>query len=90
MSLQQGTKIRNVKVIDSHSEDNISTQSVMTETNIVDSISNDNSDISSQLTEFKENYERKINELKSGFSQLKDFMMAIISKTDDDNPTSSS
>ena len=90
MSLEQGTKLRRGKVIDSPSEDNISTQSVMTETNIVDSDSNDNSDFSSQLTEIKENYERKIYELQSEFSQLKDLMMAIISKTNDDNPTSSS
>ena len=62
----------------------------MTEANIVDSESNDNSEISSQLTEIKENYERKINELQSDFSQLKDLMMGIMSKTNDDSPTSSS
>ena len=56
MSLEQGTKLRNGKVIDSPSEDNISTQSVITDTNIVDFDSNDNSDISSQLTEMKKNF----------------------------------
>ena len=60
----------------------------MNEQNIVDSDANDNSDIPSQLTEIKENYE--INELKSVFSQLKDLMMAVISKTNEDSPTCSS
>ena len=90
MSLEQGTKLRSGKTIDFSLEDNISTQSVMTEPNIANSDSNNNSEISSQLTEIKENYERKINELQSEFSQLKDFMMAIISKSNGDSPTSSS
>ena len=90
MSLEQGTKLRNGKVIDSPPEDNTSTQSVMTEPNIGDSDSNDNSDISSQLTEINENYERKISDLQSEFSQLKDLMMAIIGKANEDSPASSS
>ena len=90
MSLEQGTKLRSEKVIDSPLEDNTSTQSVMTEQNIVDSDSNDDSDISSQLIQMKEIYERKVSELQSEFGQLKDLMMAIISKTNDDSPTSCS
>ena len=90
MSLEQGTKLRNGKVVDSPLEDNTSTQSVMTEPNICDSDSNDNSDISSQLTEIKEIYERKISDLKSKFIQLKDLMMAIVGRANEDSPTSSS
>ena len=90
MNLEQGTKLRSQKVIDSPLEDNTSTQSVMTEQNMVDSDSNDDSDLSSQLTEIKENYERKVSDLQSEFGQLKDLMKAIISKTNDDSPTSSS
>ena len=81
MSLEQGTKLRNGKVI--------FTQSAMTEPNTTDSDSNDNSDIFSQLTELKENYERKIIELQSEFNQLKD-LMALISKSNEDSPSSSS
>ena len=64
MSLEQDTKLRKGKVIHSSPEDNISTQSAMTEPNTTSSDTNDNSDISSQLTEIKENYERKISDLQ--------------------------
>ena len=53
----------------------------MAESTTTDSDSNDNPDISSQLTEIKENYERKINKVQTEFSQLKDLMMAIIKKS---------
>ena len=55
-----------------------------------DSDNNEASDISSQLSEIKESYERKINELQNEFSQLKDLMMAVISKTDTENRQSTS
>ena len=38
----------------------------------------------------KENYERKIGELQSEFSQMKDLMMAIINKPKSDSPSTSS
>ena len=38
----------------------------------------------------KENYERKISELQSEFSQMKDLMMAIINKPKSDSPSTSS
>ena len=53
----------------------------MAESTTTDSDSNDNPDISSQLTEIKENYERKINKVQTEFSQLKDLMIAIIKKS---------
>ena len=62
----------------------------MAESNTTDSDSNDNSDNSSPLTEMKENYERKINEVQSEFSQLKDLMMAVIKKLNEESPSSSS
>ena len=62
----------------------------MAVSNTVDSDTNDSSDISSQLFEMKENYERKISELQSEFSQLKDLMMAVISKLNNDSPSTSS
>ena len=62
----------------------------MAVSNTVDSDTNDSSDISSQLFEMKENYERKISELQSEFSQLKDLMMAVISKSNNDSPSTSS
>ena len=61
----------------------------MAESKTTDSGINDNSDISSQLTQMKENYEKKINELHSEFSQLKDLMMAVIRKSNEDSPSSS-
>ena len=53
-------------------------ESNMAQSNSNDSDTNDSSDISSQLSEKKENYERKINELHLEISQLKDLMMAVI------------
>ena len=61
----------------------------MAESNSNDSDTNENSEFSSQLTEMKENYERKISELQSKLSQLKDLMMAVISKSNNDSPSGS-
>ena len=90
MSLEQGTKLRKGEVIDSLPEESTSTNLVMAEPNSNDSDTNDISDISSQLTEMKENYEKKISELHSEFSQLKDLMMAVIKKSNEETPSSSS
>ena len=62
----------------------------MAQSSANDSDSNETSDISSQLSEIKESYERKINELQNEFSQLKDLMMAVISKADTENRQSTS
>ena len=62
----------------------------MAQSNSNDSDINDSSDISSQLSEMKENYERKNNELHLEFSQLKDLMMAFIDKTNNESQPSSS
>ena len=63
----------------------------MAESNTNDSDTNYISDISSQLTEMKENYEKKISELQSEFSQRKDPMMAFVKKkTSKDSPSTSS
>ena len=80
MSLEQGTKLRNGKRIDPLSEENTPENLAMAEPNSNDSDANESSDISAQLSEMKENYERKINELHLEFSQLKDSMMAVIDK----------
>ena len=88
MTLEQDTKLRNGKLIDSPSGENTPAHSIMAESNTTDSDSNDNSDISSQWTERKETYEREINELESEFGQLKDLMKAIISKPNEDGPSS--
>ena len=90
MSLEHGTKLRNGKVIDFPVDENTSTDLVMAESNTTDSDINNNSDFSSQLTEMKKYYERKINELHLEFSQLKDLMMAVIRKSNEDSPSSSS
>ena len=76
MCLEQGTKLRNGKVIDSSTEENISENIILAESNSNDADVNEGSDISSQLSEMIENYERKISELQTEFSQLKDLMMA--------------
>ena len=76
MSLEQGTRLRNGKVIDSSTEENISENRIIAESNSNDSDINEGSDIFSQLSEMKENCERKICELQTEFSQLKDRMMA--------------
>ena len=62
----------------------------MAQANSNDSDTNDGSDISSQLSEMKENYERRINELHQEFSQLKDLMMAIVNKNNGESQPSSS
>ena len=90
MNPDQGTELRNGKIINSSSETPSPADPDMAQTSSNDSDTNENSDISSQLSEIRENYERKINELQSEFSQLKDLMMAVISKTDGENRPSSS
>ena len=87
MNPDQGTELRNGKIINSSSETPSPADPDMAQTSYNDSDTNENSDISSQLSEIRENYERKINELQS---ELKDLMMAVISKTDGENRPSSS
>ena len=48
MSLEQGTELRNGKIIDFPSKENTSTDLLMAESKFTDSDTNDNSDISSQ------------------------------------------
>ena len=43
-----------------------------------------------ELFSLEENYERKISELQSKLSQLKDLMMAVISKSNNESPLTSS
>ena len=62
----------------------------MAQSNSNDFDTNDSSDISSQLSEIKESYERRINELHQEFSQLKDLMMAIVNKSSSESQPSSS
>ena len=90
MNPDQGTELRNGKIINSSPETSSPADPDMAQTSSNDSDTNETSDISSQLSEIRENYERKINELQSEFSQLKDLMMAVISKTDSTDRLSSS
>ena len=90
MSSEQGTLLRNGKIVSLTSDENTSSNNAMAESRIIDSEGNDGSDISSQLSEMKEDYERKICELQSEFSQLKDLMMTIINKSNTDSPSTSS
>ena len=90
MNPDLGTELRSGRVISSSSETPVQTDPDMAQSSANDSDSNEVSDISSQLSEIKESYERKINELQNEFSQLKDLMMAVISKTDTENRQSTS
>ena len=90
MNPDLGTELRSGRVISSSSETPVQTDSDMAQSSANDSDSNEVSDISSQLSEIKESYEKKINELQNEFSQLKDLMMAVISKTDTENRQSTS
>ena len=90
MNPDLGTELRSGRVISSSSEIPVQTDPDMAQSSANDSDSNEVSDISSQLSEIKESYERKINELQNEFSQLKDLMMAVISKTDTENRQSTS
>ena len=85
MNPEQGTELRSGKIISSSSETSIPTDPDMAQSSANDSDSNETSDISSQLSEIRESYERKINELQNEFSQLKDLMMAVINKTESEN-----
>ena len=87
--LEQGTKLRNGKIIDSSTGENASENLIMAESHSDDSDINEGSDISPQLSEMKENYERKITELQTEFSQLKDLMMPIINKSNNEEPSTS-
>ena len=90
MNPDLGTELRSGRVISSSLETPVQTDPDMAQSSANDSDSNEVSDISSQLSEIKESYERKINELQNEFSQLKDLMMAVISKTDTENRQSTS
>ena len=59
----------------------------MTDSNPSDSDSNEISEISSQLSETKENYEKEINELQTEFSELKNLTMAILNKQSENSPS---
>ena len=90
MNPDQGTELRSGRVIISSSETSSPTDPDMAQANSNDSDTKDNSDISSQLSEIKKSYERRINELHQEFSQLKDLMMAIVSKNNKESQPSSS
>ena len=90
MSQSQGTVLRNGKIVDSPSEVIATEDPNMAQSNSNDSDTNDSSDISSQLSEIKESYERRIIELYQKFSQLKDLMMEIVSKNNGESLPSSS
>ena len=90
MNPDQGTELRSGRVINFSSETSSPTDPDMAQANSNDSDTNENSDISSQLSEIKESYERRINELHQEFSQLKDLMMAIVSKSNNESQPSSS
>ena len=90
MSQNQGTVLKNGKIIDPSSETTPPEDLNMTQANSNDSDTNDNSDISSQLSEIKESYERGISESHQEFSQLKDLMMAIVNKNNSEIQPSSS
>ena len=90
MNSDQGTELRSGRIISSSLETPVPTDPDMAQSSANDSDSNETSDISSQLSEIRESYERKINELQNEFSQLKDLMMVVISKTDSENRPSTS
>ena len=90
MSQNQGTVLRSGRIIDSSLDTAPSEDLNMAQANSNDSDTNDGSDISSQLSEIKESYERRINELHQEFSQLKDLVMAIVNKNNGESQLSSS
>ena len=90
MSQNQGTVLKNNKIIDPSSETTPPEDLNTAQANSNDSDTNDNSDISSQLSEIKESCERRISELHQEFSQLKDLMMAIVNKNNSETQPSSS
>ena len=89
MNPDQGTELRSGRVINSSSGTSSPIDPDMAQSSANDSDNNEASDISSQLSEIRENYE-KINELQSEFSQLKNLLTAVISKSDENNLPSSS
>ena len=90
MNPDQGTELRSGRVIHSSSGTSSPIDPDMAQSSANDSDNNETSDISSQLSEIRENYEKKINELQSEFSQLKNLLMAVISKNDEINLLSTS
>ena len=58
---------------------------MVAEANSVDTGPSKNNDVSSQLTENRETYDRKISDMQSDFSQLKGLMIAILKNSDDDS-----
>ena len=83
MSLKRGTRLRNGKVLTLHLKHLLPILSLWRK-NSVDIDTKENYDIPTQLAEIRENYERKISDLQSDFSQLKDLMMALLKKWDNE------
>ena len=90
MSQNQRTVLRSGRIIHSSLDTAPSEDLNLAQANSNDSDTNDGSDISSQLSEIKESYERRFNELHQEFSQLKDLMMAIVNKNNGKSQPSSS
>ena len=90
MSQSQGMVLRSGKSIDSSLEVTPLEDPNMAQANWNDSDTNDSSDISSQFSEIKESFERRISELHQEFSQLKDLMMALVNKNSSESQPSSS
>ena len=90
MNPDQGTELRSGRVIHSSSETSSPIDPDMAQSYANDSDNNETSDISSQFSEIRENYEKKINELQSEFSQQKNLLMAVISENDENNLPSTS
>ena len=90
MNPDQGTELRSGRIIHSSSKTSSPIDPDMAQSSANDSDNNETSDISSKLSEIRENYEKKINELQSEFSQLKNLLMAVISKNDENNLPSTS
>ena len=85
MSVEQGSRPRNGKIIDPTSQTPTTAFLIVAEANSVDTGPSKNNDVSSQRTENRENYERRTSDSQSDFSQLKDSMMALLKKSDDNS-----
>ena len=83
MSLEQETRqgsLRNGKILDRTTENPPMDSSTMTEISFADAESVGNSEVFYRLVEIRDNYEKKVNDLQSEFSKLRELMMAVLNK----------
>ena len=85
MSSEEGTRLRSCKIFDISVNPQSSNPQIMAEVNNAETESVGESNVTSQIAEIEDNYERKFNEVV----ELKNLMMAMMEKSSNTRTTTS-